>query len=119
MIRAYSAFFVICMTSACGGQNADSAVRSPTLDYPLPPSQTSDGEVVGADGVRPDDKLAEGVHAGTHGVSPSAGPGAPPETSNPEAKPRPCAEIGLEDASGQSRCKKPAPAPAAAPAPSQ
>ncbi|HEX3594482.1 MAG TPA: hypothetical protein VHU80_05250 [Polyangiaceae bacterium] len=107
MLRAYVALFAVVTASACGGQTGDGPVRSPTLDYPLPPSQTSDGEVVGADRQPPGDKLQEGAHAGTHGVIPSSGPGAPPEQASPAAKPRPCSEIGLEDASGQTRCKKP------------
>jgi hypothetical protein len=106
MLRAYSALLALVVTSACGGQGAGGPVRSPALDYPLPASQTSDGEVVGADRIPPGDKLQEGAHAGTAGVVPAAGPGAPPEQSSPEVKPRPCTEIGLEDASGQSRCKK-------------
>lgn len=34
--------------------------RSPTRDYPAPPVQTSDGEVVGADRMAPEDKLQQG-----------------------------------------------------------
>lgn len=36
-------------------------MRSPTKDYPAEPARTSDGRVVGADGVAPADKLEEGV----------------------------------------------------------
>lgn len=108
MLRACLALLAIVTTTACGGHGADGPARSPTLDYPLPAAQTSDGEVVGADRVPPGDKLEEGVHAGSHGVIPGGKPGgAAPEQANPENKPRPCSEIGLEDASGQSRCKKP------------
>jgi len=109
MFRASLALFATVATSACGGQAPQAPVRSPTLDYPLPAAQTSDGQVVGADRERPEDKLREGPRAGTTGVVPAEGPGTPPERSSVEQKPTPCSEIGLEDESGNSRCKKPAP----------
>jgi hypothetical protein len=40
---------------------AEQPARSPTRDYPAPPPQTSDGQVVGADGVAPADKLERGA----------------------------------------------------------
>ncbi len=97
--------------SACGAQQNEAPPRSPTLDYPPPPAQTSNGEVVGADRVPPGDKLKQGPTVGTEGVQPSAGPGGgttgAPERSPGGAKPSPCTDIGLEDSRGQSRCKKP------------
>ena len=92
--------------AACGGSSNDKIVRSPSLDYPPSAAQTSDGEIVGADRVPPGDKLQQGAHAGSQGVSPSAGPGGVEGGGN-SGKPHPCAEIGLEDISGKSRCKKP------------
>lgn len=53
----------ICL--ACGSSNSDAPLRSPTLDYRPPPPVTADGEVVGADGVPPGDKLEEGPGGGT------------------------------------------------------
>ncbi|HEY6723959.1 MAG TPA: hypothetical protein VI197_08000 [Polyangiaceae bacterium] len=45
----------------CAAQPArDRPFRSPTRDYPHPPTQTSDGEVVGADRMSPADKLEQG-----------------------------------------------------------
>ena len=44
---------------SCAG-NSDPPARSPTTDYPLPPPQTSDGQVLGADNRAPEDRLQEG-----------------------------------------------------------
>jgi hypothetical protein len=45
----------------CAAQPAqDRPFRSPTRDYPAPPAQTSDGEVVGVDRMAPADKLQTG-----------------------------------------------------------
>lgn len=43
----------------------EAPVRSPSQDYPHPPPTTSDGEVVGADGVTASDRLQEGPRAGS------------------------------------------------------
>lgn len=106
--------FMLFAIAACacgsGGQKSAGPVRSPTLDYPLPAAQTSNGEVVGVDRQPPGDKLREGPRAGTAGVVPAETPGGPPEQSS-EQKPTPCSEIGLVDESGKSKCKKPAPRP--------
>jgi hypothetical protein len=49
------------LASGCAAQPAkDRPFRSPTRDYPPPPAQTSDGEVVGADRIAPADKLQTG-----------------------------------------------------------
>ena len=102
--------------AGCGGSHDDKLTRSPSLDYPPSAAQTSDGEIVGADRIPPGDKLQEKPHAGTPGLTPAAGPGGV-EASGSKKKPEPCAEIGLEDSAGKSRCKKPAPSPAPAPSP--
>jgi hypothetical protein len=96
---------VLCnpLVLGCGGKG-DSPVRSPTVDYPLPSVQTSDGEVVGADREPPGDKLQEGVAAGSPDVNTAGKPSAVEKGTN-GGKPQPCAEIGLEDESGKSRCK--------------
>ena len=55
------------LASGCA-QNTDAPLRSPTKDYPLPPPQTSDGQVVGVDNRPPEDRLEEG--ASTDGPAP-------------------------------------------------
>lgn len=47
--------------SSLGCRGDDANVRSPTKDYPLPPPQTSDGQVLGADNRPPEDRLEEGA----------------------------------------------------------
>src|SRR6187402_785802 len=54
---------------SCASQTAqERPFRSPTRDYPPPPAQTSDGEVVGADRMAPADKLQTGPT--TDGLAP-------------------------------------------------
>lgn len=69
---------------ACGGAktNETQPPRSPTTDYPHPASRTADGQVVGADGVPPEDRLRAGPKVGSGGVTPAERPGGPetPET---------------------------------------
>lgn len=49
------------LLQACAApQDKEAPLRSPTRDYPHPPPTTSDGEVVGAEGKTPADRLAEG-----------------------------------------------------------
>ncbi len=105
MMRTWPLLLAV-LVSACAGRNQEAPARSPAVDYPLPPAQTSDGEVVGADRMPPEDKLRQGPRAGSTGVVPAETPSgvAPPEQAT---KPQPCREIGLEDESGKSRCKKP------------
>jgi hypothetical protein len=112
MFRAYFAVLATAAVCACGAgqtQNRAAPARSPTLDYPQPVTETANGDTIGADRQRPEDKLREGPSAGTAGVIPAETPGAPPEQSNVEQKPTPCSEIGLVDESGKSRCKKTVP----------
>jgi hypothetical protein len=107
---SFMSFAVIVCACSSGAQKSAAPARSPTVDYPLPGAQTSDGQIVGADRQRPEDKLREGPRAGTAGVVPAETPGGPPEQSS-EARPTPCSEIGLVDEAGNSKCKKPAPKP--------
>lgn len=54
---------LLCLPSsiACASQStAERPLRSPTRDYPAAPPQTSDGQVVGADGKSPADALDTG-----------------------------------------------------------
>jgi hypothetical protein len=105
MLAVRVSLLAILGIAACGGSGNDKVLRSPSLDYPPPAAQTSDGEIVGADRMPPGDKLQEGPRAGSPGVTPAAGPGGT-EGSGTSGKPHPCAEIGLEDSSGKTRCKK-------------
>lgn len=57
--------------SSCAPSSSEAPLRSPTRDYPLPPPRTSDGQVVGADNVPPEDKLQQGPHGGSeNGLAP-------------------------------------------------
>ena len=71
------------VTASCGGGGSPSGarIRSPSLDYPPPPAQTADGDVLGADRVPPGDKLATGARIGPGGFTPAH--------ARPEAHPHP------------------------------
>jgi hypothetical protein len=97
--------------SAANKEGQAETFRSPSRDYPLPRITTSDGEQVGADRTPADDKLQTNPRVGPGG--PSAAAGSPKPESTSDGRPSPCAEIGLEDASGKSPCKKPVKAPPA------
>jgi hypothetical protein len=94
-------------SSACAGQGApsESPMRSPTLDYPPPPQQTSDGQVVGADGVPPEVKLRSGASVGPHGVAPSEGPRRDEDASPTREDPL-CKSLVLDEATRKARCKQ-------------
>lgn len=63
--------WVIGLLTACASTNPDGPVRSPALDYKPPPPTTPDGEIIGADGVRPEDRLEEGPATGSEsGLAP-------------------------------------------------
>jgi hypothetical protein len=86
--------------------------RSPSLDYPPPAAQTSNGQVVGADQVPPGDKLRQSPRIGPEGPIPSERPGGPENQGfGPTQEPRsvpgepkrgapsdPCAQMGLDEA---------------------
>jgi hypothetical protein len=96
-------------------------MRSPTLDYPPPAAETSDGQVIGADGMRPEHKLATSPKAGNGGLTPAASPAtfkeAPAAPSLIEEDPQ-CAVLGMKDDVRKARCHAPpAPPPTLAPAP--
>jgi hypothetical protein len=99
-----------CLAPACavGPSSGETTVRSPTLDYPEPPVETSDGHVVGADGMRVEDKLHTSPRIGAEGVTPSERPAR-------RAQPRPdtetsfpgdpiCKVLGATDAVLLTRC---------------
>lgn len=67
--RAALLLAAISLLLSCAAQPAsERPLRSPTRDYPAPPAQTSDGEVVGADRMAPADKLEQGPT--TDGLAP-------------------------------------------------
>lgn len=86
----------------CGGAApAEKAPpRSPTTDYPHPAARSADGQVVGADGVSPEDRMRAGPKVGSGGVTPAARPGGP----EPHAPEEECKD-GV--APGAKPCKKP------------
>lgn len=53
--------------AACSPASSEGPLRSPSQDYRPPPPSTSDGRVVGADGVDPRDRLEEGPSVGGDG----------------------------------------------------
>lgn len=77
-------------------------MRSPARDYPAPPPRDSNGQVLGVDNVAPADRLQESPRVGGEGPERAAGSGS--EEERKRSAPDPCAEIGLEDENGQSRC---------------
>jgi hypothetical protein len=56
---------------AVGPTSRDAPMRSPTVDYPDPAVTTADGQVLGVDGVPPEDKLRTSPRAGTGGLVPA------------------------------------------------
>ena len=111
----------LCLTllvvSACarGASTGANLTRSPTLDYPPSPAETSDGQIVGADRMPPERKLAESPKIGTGGLTPAATP-ASVEEAHPEPLVGPedpqCAMLGMKDDVRKARCR---PAPVAPP----
>jgi hypothetical protein len=107
---------VLLAAPACAERNATSSEpsRSPTLDYPLPPLQTADGHVLGADQTAPEVKLATSPRAQLlpePGLLPAAQPptkeqpGAAPAVPNEDPV---CKTLGISDEARKARCKPPA-----------
>jgi hypothetical protein len=83
-----NAIFVFLTSAGCGGTpNEGAPARSPSQEYPPPPTQTSDGEVEGADRIPSDDKLETSPRIGTRGVVPAAQP-SPGPGNRPSSEPR-------------------------------
>ena len=51
--------------AGCAANSSEAPLRSPSKDYPPPPPTTADGQVIGADGVEPSDRLKSGARVGT------------------------------------------------------
>jgi hypothetical protein len=60
--------------AAVGPSQGEAPMRSPTLDYPEPPVQTANGRVLGADGMRVEDKLRTSPRLGSGGFTPAEAP---------------------------------------------
>jgi hypothetical protein len=102
--------FLLCAPAcASGASTSANLTRSPTLDYPPPPAETSDGQVVGADGIRPEHKLTMSPQLGTAGMTPAA---RPPAVEDPSAEPPGitedplCDGLGMRDKVRKARCNK-------------
>lgn len=91
--------------SACGAEPKQQPARSPTTDYPPPPPRDAQGQVIGADGVRPEDRLSTSPRVGSEGAVPAQQPGDRRE--GPIQTPvDPCRQIGLTDPEGRSECER-------------
>jgi hypothetical protein len=82
----------------------EGGMRSPTLDYAPPAQTTADGHVVGAEGVRPEDKLRMGPRVGTEGVTPSQSPRTI-EAPGPVPEGPPCNALGMNDPARPEHCR--------------
>jgi hypothetical protein len=115
-IQRHFLWLALLLAPACasGAGTGANLTRSPTLDYPPPPAQTSDGQVVGADGVPPERKLATSPKIGNGGLTPAATPATleevKPETLAGPEDPQ-CAVLGMSDVVRKARCHAPAPPP--------
>ena len=100
---------ILLCAPACASRGATSAVltRSPTLDYPPPPAETSDGRVVGADGISPERARSLGPQLGSVGLLPaSPRPSVEERSVEPEKKTEDplCAMLGMKDEIRKARC---------------
>jgi hypothetical protein len=110
-IQRHLLWLVLLCAPACasGASTGANLTRSPTLDYPHPATETSDGQIVGADRMRPEHKLRAGPQLGIGGLTPAEGPSRAEQL---EADPHPippdpmCTVLGLEDAVRRARCPK-------------
>lgn len=98
--------------SACAGSSASTSAaltRSPTLDYPPPATETSDGQIVGADRIRPEHKLRASPQLGIGGLTPAERPARKEKIDvDPLTMPMDpvCMVLGLEDAVRKARCPR-------------
>ncbi|MFS8071300.1 MAG: hypothetical protein ACMG6S_33440 [Byssovorax sp.] len=110
-IQRHLLWLVLLAAPACASGPSTSAnlTRSPTLDYHHHATTTSDGQIVGADRMRPEHKLRAGPQLGIGGLTPAEGPARAEQL---EADPQPipedpmCTVLGLEDAVRRARCPK-------------
>lgn len=103
---------LLCAAPACAARGASTSAaltRSPTLDYPPPATETSDGQIVGADRIRPEHKLRASPQLGIGGLIPAERPVREEKIDvDPLATPMDpaCTVLGLEDAVRKARCPK-------------
>jgi hypothetical protein len=84
IVHLHDARFVTFPTRSCGGHvecialrtmaPPGAAVRAPSADTSPPPTQASNGQVIGADQVPPGDKLAMSVRITPEGILPASQP---------------------------------------------
>jgi hypothetical protein len=86
--RSLQIFMAIATFSAVSCHSSAPPSRSPSVDYPPPAQETSQGEVIGADRVPPGDKLRSGPQVGSRGVIPAEGP-TPPDAGAKKSPLRP------------------------------
>lgn len=100
-LQLHLVLLVLLGAPACmAGPSTDRpAMRSPTLDYPLPPTQTSDGQVLGADRIPPQDKLRTSPRLGSEGLTPSQGPESVEQPTHPR-----CNALGMKTTARNERC---------------
>lgn len=103
---------VILFAVACGADPGRETVRSPTQDYEPPTAtEAQDGQVVGADNVRPADKLATSPRIGTGGLKPAARPPGVETEEEKRARERRKFCAGSEIASSDIQCQGREPIP--------
>jgi len=110
--RRFLSLLTVLLASSCALFGApaggEAPMRSPTLDYPPPATETSDGQVVGADGMRPEDKLHTSPRIGSGGVAPAQVPASIEKKRRPEPEIVPedptCKVLGMNDAIRNERC---------------
>jgi hypothetical protein len=102
--------FLVLLAPACaafGSSQGEPPMRSPTLDYPEPPVETADGQILGADGMRVEDKLRTSPRIGSGGVTPAEAPASiekrRPEPAS-EAEDPICEVLGVRRAVLRERC---------------
>jgi hypothetical protein len=92
--------------AAFGAPMPETPMRSPSMDYPPPPVETADGQVLGADGMRVEDKLRTSPRIGLEGLTPSEAPiieERRPSPSGAAADPL-CKVLGVDTAVRLAHC---------------
>lgn len=64
LLNAARVALVVWMVTGCASQEPNAPLRSPSRDYLPPEERTADGQVIGADNMRPGDKLEQGPRIG-------------------------------------------------------
>jgi|GEM_PF-982129 len=64
LLTAARIALVVSIIGGCASQEPNVPLRSPSRDYLPPEERTADGQVIGADNMRPADKLEQGARVG-------------------------------------------------------